>query len=140
MHRERYSNGDSIGMAWNGCDGCSPIYVNGVLCHEPSCPESWRDYLIECRECGCDFIREDREQVTCSDCQKMEDPHFIPAGIEVFYRTIAENREYGVVDSDGDPLDSGWYWWSCFPGCLPDSEPMGPFDSEIEAIADSKGW
>jgi hypothetical protein len=32
---------------------------------------------------------------------------------------------------------AGWYWWSCFPGCLPDSEPMGPFETEAEAIADA---
>ena len=36
-----------------------------------------------------------------------------------------------------DAVDSvsGWYWWACFPGCLPDSEePEGPFDSIDEAI------
>lgn len=68
----------------------------------------------------------------------MADPDFIPNGIEVFYRTKRENREYGVVDSDGDVLPSGWYWWACFPGCLPDSDLVGPFDSEADAIADSK--
>ena len=31
-----------------------------------------------------------------------------------------------------------WYWWSCFPGCLPDSEPFGPFATEAEAIADAQ--
>ena len=30
---------------------------------------------------------------------------------------------------------SGWYYWACFPGCLPDSDPIGPFDTEEEAIA-----
>ena len=29
----------------------------------------------------------------------------------------------------------GWYWQSCFPGCMPDGEPVGPFDSETAAIA-----
>lgn len=28
----------------------------------------------------------------------------------------------------------GWYWWACFPGCLPDGEPSGPFATEQEAI------
>ena len=27
----------------------------------------------------------------------------------------------------------GWYWWSCQPGCIPDSEPYGPFETEQEA-------
>ena len=31
---------------------------------------------------------------------------------------------------------AGWYWWSCFPGCMPDSDAIGPFDSEAEALAD----
>lgn len=33
----------------------------------------------------------------------------------------------------------GWYWWACFPGCLPDGEPTGPFKSEDEAIRDAQG-
>jgi len=34
---------------------------------------------------------------------------------------------------------AGWYWWSCSPGCLPDSEASGPFETEIEAVEDSGG-
>ncbi len=30
-----------------------------------------------------------------------------------------------------------FYWWSCFPGCLPDGEPLGPFESEDEAVIDA---
>jgi hypothetical protein len=33
----------------------------------------------------------------------------------------------------------GWYWWACFPGCLPDGEPNGPFTTEQEAIDDAQG-
>ena len=33
--------------------------------------------------------------------------------------------------------DTGCYWWSCFPGCLPDGDAVGPFQSEAEAIADA---
>ena len=32
----------------------------------------------------------------------------------------------------------GWYWWPCFPGCLPDGDPMGPFETENEAITDAQ--
>lgn len=28
---------------------------------------------------------------------------------------------------------AGFYWWSCCPGCMPDSDAFGPFDSEDEA-------
>jgi len=35
-------------------------------------------------------------------------------------------------------LVSGWYWWSCFPGCLPDGDAFGPFPSAAEALADAR--
>lgn len=31
----------------------------------------------------------------------------------------------------------GWYWWFCMPGCMPDSDPHGPFSAQNEAIVDS---
>jgi hypothetical protein len=31
----------------------------------------------------------------------------------------------------------GWYWWSCFEGCLPDSDPTGPFSSSLDALCDA---
>jgi hypothetical protein len=37
----------------------------------------------------------------------------------------------GVVDLQG------WYWWACFPGCLPDGEASGPFATEEAATADA---
>lgn len=32
----------------------------------------------------------------------------------------------------------GYYWWSCSPGCLPDGDPNGPFDSAEEAQEDAQ--
>ena len=38
---------------------------------------------------------------------------------------------------DDDCLYSpGIYYWYCFPGCLPDSNPFGPFQTVEEAKAD----
>lgn len=34
---------------------------------------------------------------------------------------------------------AGWYWWACLPGCLPDSDPFGPFETEKEAVKDAGG-
>ena len=34
---------------------------------------------------------------------------------------------------------AGWYWWTCCPGCLPDSEASGPFETEMEANEDAGG-
>ena len=58
-----------------------------------------------------------------------------------------ESDQYALPDVEifqGDDHDDGdsaleltsWYWWPCFPGCLPDSEPVGPFDTKEEALAD----
>ena len=41
--REYYHNGDPIDLKHNGCDGCSPSTINGVLVHERGCPDAWRD-------------------------------------------------------------------------------------------------
>jgi hypothetical protein len=69
--------------------------------------------------------------------------------IETFYvRDAAERKtfnmaaylwsdDYRVVEP-GDEAEPGWYWWPCFPGCLPDGAPVGPFDTETEALADAR--
>lgn len=41
-----------------------------------------------------------------------------------------------MIEEEG--ITGGWFWWSCFPGCLPDSEPMGPFETYAEALADAQ--
>lgn len=62
-----------------------------------------------------------------SDPQRADDPHALP-DVQVFYL-------HDLPNADHSP---GWYWWSCFPGCLPDSDPVGPFPSEAEALADAQ--
>jgi len=60
--------------------------------------------------------------------------------IEVFYLSPTE-AAYNSMNADHateyTPSESGWYWWSCCAGCLPDSEPVGPFNSESEAFKDA---
>jgi len=43
-----------------------------------------------------------------------------------------------VIDDEGDCRGSGWYWWSCLPGCMPDSEANGPFETYELALADAR--
>ncbi len=50
---------------------------------------------------------------------------------ETFHMDAAECEEANSINPVYD--GPGWYWWACFPGCLPDCEPAGPFDSEQEA-------
>lgn len=61
-----------------------------------------------------------------SNPERESDPHALP-DVEVFY----------IGDCDGE-YPAGWYWQACFPGCLPDSEPMGPFETECAAIEDAQ--
>ncbi len=53
------------------------------------------------------------------------------AGIEVFY------SHRGEIGYDGEYGRPGFYWWSCQPGCLPDSDAVGPFETRVEACLDA---
>lgn len=76
--------------------------------------------------------------------ERENDEHALP-NVEVFYRTeaaialdfLATDGDWWA-DGDGEMMGEGWYWWACFPGCMPDSDPCGPFDTEAEAIADAQ--
>lgn len=37
-----------------------------------------------------------------------------------------------MVEEEG--IKGGWFYWYCFPGCMPDSEAMGPYDSHQDAL------
>lgn len=97
-----------------------------------------------------------------SDPERENDPHSLP-DVEVFELTADE-----AVQQDEDlmweagkkfPLmymnsrerdkaiawaieesgtEGGWFWWSCFPGCLPDGPAMGPFKTQQEALEDAQ--
>lgn len=41
--------------------------------------------------------------------------------------------------SDDEQRAPGWYWWACFPGCMPDGDACGPFETEQAAIDDAQG-
>lgn len=68
------------------------------------------------------------------DPEREDDPYSLP-DCEVFY--LDENE---MQDENGEYLPSGWYWWACFPGCLPDSDPNGPFETEEEALQDAQDF
>ena len=69
-----------------------------------------------------------------SDQTREDDPYALP-DVEVFY--ISE-REANYTADGNMVSEPGWYWWTCFPGCMPDSEPFGPFDTEDEATEDAQ--
>ena len=57
-------------------------------------------------------------------------------GIEVFFLSSHQAAQWN--EQGAENLERGWYWWACFPGCLPDSDPTGPFDSRREAEMDAE--
>lgn len=99
-----------------------------------------------------------------SDPSRESDPHALP-DVEVFQLTAREVAEMdedliyeylkrhefrlatmnsrdrermfdAMVEEEG--ITGGWYWQSCFPGCLPDGDHNGPFNTEDEAIKDAQ--
>ncbi len=99
-----------------------------------------------------------------SDPSRESDPHALP-DVEVFeltarevaemdtdliyeYHKLREFRLAGMSSANRDAMldtiikehdiTGGWYWQSCFPGCLPDSDPIGPFATRDEALADAQ--
>lgn len=70
-----------------------------------------------------------------SNPKRENDPYSLP-DVEVFYLDAAK-----AADESYDPYNppvSGFYYWACFPGCLPRGDPIGPFDTEADAIADAQ--
>lgn len=51
--------------------------------------------------------------------------------LEVFWVSGKQARQWRR-ETDDD-YRAGWYWWSCCPGCLPDGDPIGPFNSPTAA-------
>jgi hypothetical protein len=77
-----------------------------------------------------------------SDEEREDDPHSLP-DVEIFYMSKKGMEVIGPDSIWYDPdeqtyRESGWYYWFCFPGCLPDSDAFGPFESAAAAQADAK--
>ena len=41
-----------------------------------------------------------------------------------------------LVEDEG--ITGGWFYWYCFPGCMPDGDMFGPFASYKDALADAR--
>lgn len=77
-----------------------------------------------------------------SDHARETDPTALP-DVEIFYMSRKDMKGYGpdsvwYLEDDNEYMEPGWYYWFCFPGCLPDSDPIGPFATKEEALADAR--
>ena len=67
------------------------------------------------------------------------------ASIEVFFMGMQDFLDSSpgtwmrdsMAENDAEDL-VGWYYWYCQPGCLPDSDAIGPFPTDTEAFADAE--
>ncbi len=71
----------------------------------------------------CEFFQESYQR--CLDCGALQ------------LANAQELQHERNCDKDADQLDegTGYFYWACSAGCLPDSEPVGPFASHAEALA-----
>lgn len=95
-----------------------------------------------------------------SNPARESDPHALP-DVEVFELTAREvaerdedliykymkRYEFRLAGMNGrtreamfdamianEGIEGGWFYWYCFPGCLPDSDAFGPYATRQEAI------
>ena len=74
--------------------------------------------------------------------ERETEPFTLP-NVEVFYVSQLEvnyNMENMDHVDEYTITEPGWYWRTCFPGCLPDSEAIGPFETEQDATQDSQEY
>lgn len=70
--------------------------------------------------------------------EETQEPH---GSFEIFWHDM--NSSLAVTEDGTDEHEawpSGWYWHACFPGCMPDGEPSGPFASSRQALEDADPW
>ena len=93
----------------------SQEYSNPARESEPTAlpnVELWDSHYVDCPECGKTVLYNNARSAACPEC----------------------DRVFPV--SSTDPV--GWFYWFCFPGCMPDSDWVGPFDTRKEALADAQ--
>ena len=79
--------------------------------------------------CGC------RDQATFFSLLKTMSFHqFINQETGESYGSFEVFYDIKSLTLTGKEVDAGFYWWPCFPGCIPDGDAVGPFDTEQKAI------
>lgn len=74
--------------------------------------------------------------------ERETEPFSLP-NVEVFYVSQLEvnyNMENMDHVDEYTITEPGWYWWACFPGCMADSDAMGPFETEHAATQDAQEY
>lgn len=57
------------------------------------------------------------------------------------FEVFIGRQYYNKINAIIDEIDLDcYYYWSCFPGCLPDGDPIGPFETSAKAYHDAQGY
>jgi hypothetical protein len=77
-----------------------------------------------------------------TDRTRRHKPHALPDG-EVFWQgshcdTESHTQLTSTCHVDTCYREAGYWYWYCFPGCLPDSDPIGPFPNIFRAVRDAR--
>lgn len=64
---------------------------------------------------------------------------YLYGSFEVFWADTATVDTWNEGGLD-HTFREGWYWWACFPGCMPDSDQSGPFATSRQALEDADEW
>jgi len=83
----------------------------------------------------------DYESLVDDKLEVLENGYPMPDGVEIFEMTYEQILDLPAADQKQYMVDGirtpGWYWWYCQPGCLPTSDPVGPFDARYWALKDA---
>jgi hypothetical protein len=80
-------------------------------------------------------------QLTAEEVAELIDEDTAQSYLKRFPLAHMNSRDrQAMIDAivEGECLTGGWFYWYCFPGCMPDSEPCGPFDSYAAALEDAR--
>lgn len=68
------------------------------------------------------------DQDTISEYMKHHEFRLASMNRQVFDKMVER-----IIEDNG--ITGGWFYQFCFPGCLPESGPMGPYKTAAEATA-----
>ena len=140
-------------------NGANGFTVKGSKADENGIPEETKD--SDGNEIQPIFAGSE-EPCTCGDCGDEIIEHHSLANLEIFYLEARDFLEASADDWRSDLLRArieennyetaeeieedrqqeakdlaGWYWWTCCPGCMPDSDAFGPFKTAAAAQDDA---
>lgn len=80
-------------------------------------------------------VWEDTISIVHCRCGDYETAHGSAHAEQTTYCPSCEQEADSVEDTER----AAWWYWYCFPGCMPDGGLNGPFETAEEALADARG-